>query len=374
MAGTQIGSMAYMAPERFNNEAATSAVDIYALACVLYESLTGDRPFPDDNVENVIAAHIAQPPPRPSEVNRRVPASFDAVIARGMAKDPDDRYGSAAALGRAAQRALASTGQPGANIATAVGPSSAPTWAPYGDPTQAGPAAAVTQAGYGGPPPVPASAQTWAAYSSGPQSGPLPTSSTASGSEQRPAERGGRWLLPAVIVMIAVTLGAIGLVVGLLAGRGNSGQSTSTPPGGPSSQAAGQSQSPQASTAPGSSGPPTPAGGLPPIIQGPDNSRSHQSCDQGFSIPTASGFGSHAGRGTPETSCYFASSVLTSYWNQYGNASRQPRTVAAPGAVDCSTVPGAQCAGPNFLMQCAAYGSDNWITCTGGNNARVYLY
>lgn len=175
--------------------------------------------------------------------------------------------------------------------------------------------------------------------------------------------------------MVAVTLGAIGLVVGLLAGRGNSGQNTSsTPPGGPSSQAAGQSQSPQAPTAPGSSGPPTPAGGLPPIIQGPDNSRSHQSCDQGFSIPTASGFGSHAGRGTPETSCYFASSVLTSYWNQYGNASRQPRTVAAPGAVDCSTVPGAQCAGPNFLMQCAAYGSDNWITCTGGNNARVYLY
>jgi serine/threonine-protein kinase len=121
-------------------------------------------------------------------------------------------------------------------------------------------------------------------------------------------------------------------------------------------------------------GAPLPAAALPPIVQGPDNSLSHQSCDQGFSLPTASGFGSHAGRGTPETSCYFASSVLTSYWNQYGNASRQPRTVAAPGAVDCNTVSGAQCAGPNFLMQCAAYGSDNWITCTGGNNARVYLY
>ncbi|MDT5163008.1 MAG: serine/threonine protein kinase, bacterial, partial [Mycobacterium sp.] len=77
MAGTQIGSMAYMAPERFNNEAATSAVDVYALACVLYESLTGERPFSSDSIDRVIAAHIAQPPPRPSEVNRRVPASLD---------------------------------------------------------------------------------------------------------------------------------------------------------------------------------------------------------------------------------------------------------------------------------------------------------
>lgn len=371
MAGTQIGSMAYMSPERFNNQPATSAVDIYALTCVLYESLTGDRPFPNDNVEHVIAAHIAQPPPRPSEVNRRVPASFDAVVARGMAKDPDDRYGTAAALGRAAQRALASqTGQPPGNIATAVGPSSAPTWAPYGDPTHAGPAGAVTQAApYGGPPPVPASPQTWAAYNGGPPSGPMPASPTVAGSEPRPAARRPRWLLPAGIVVAAVLLGAIGVVIGLLAGRGNSGQTagpTPTPIGGQSSQTA--VSQPQTPTSP------VQAGGLPPIIQGPDNSLSHQSCDQGFSLPTASGFGSHAGRGTPETSCYFASSVLTSYWNQYGNASRLPRTVAAPGAVNCSTIAGAQCAGPNFLMQCAAVGTDNWITCTGGNNARVYLY
>ena len=376
MAGTQIGSMAYMAPERFNNEAATSAVDVYALACVLYESLTGERPFSSDSIDRVIAAHIAQPPPRPSEVNRRVPASLDEVIARGMAKDPDDRYGSAGAVGRAAQRALGSTGT-GAGIATAVGPSSASTWAPYGDPAQSGPAWAATQAAYGNAAPsVPPSAESWGAYGGAPQSGPLPTSPAAS-SEQRPAERRGRWMLPAVIVMAAVMLGAIGVVVGLLAGRGNSGQSaspSSTPLGGASSQPAGQPQSPAVPTATVPSGPPAQPGGLPPIVQGADNSRSHQSCDQGFSVPGASGFGSHAGRGTPETSCYFASSVLTSYWNQYGNASREPRTVAAPGAVDCNTVPGAQCTGPNFLMHCAASGSDNWITCTGGNNARVYLY
>ena len=103
--GAPIGTLNYMAPERFTERKATPAVDVYALACVLYESLTGDSPFDRDSLENLIAAHLASPPPRPSVTNPRVPAAFDAVIARGMAKDPDDRYGTAGGLMRAAQRA-----------------------------------------------------------------------------------------------------------------------------------------------------------------------------------------------------------------------------------------------------------------------------
>lgn len=105
-AGTPIGTINYMAPERFTDQKATPAVDVYALACVLYESLTGDSPFARDSLENLVAAHLASPPPRPSLTNSRVPASFDAVIARGMAKNPDDRYGTAGGLVRAAQRAV----------------------------------------------------------------------------------------------------------------------------------------------------------------------------------------------------------------------------------------------------------------------------
>ena len=86
MAGTQIGSFAYMAPERFNDEQSSPASDIYSLACVLYEALTGDLPFPADSYEHLIAAHVASAPPRPSAVNTRVPASLDDVIARGMAE------------------------------------------------------------------------------------------------------------------------------------------------------------------------------------------------------------------------------------------------------------------------------------------------
>ncbi len=105
MAGYQVGSFDYMAPERFGDRDATPAVDVYSLACVLYEALTGRKPFPGSS-EQVIAAHISSPPPKPSAVNARVPAALDEVVARGMAKHPDDRYGSAGALGRAAKRAL----------------------------------------------------------------------------------------------------------------------------------------------------------------------------------------------------------------------------------------------------------------------------
>jgi hypothetical protein len=48
--------------------------------------------------------------------------------------------------------------------------------------------------------------------------------------------------------------------------------------------------------------------------------------------------------------------------------------VSAPGAVDCKSVPGALCDGSNFLMHCQKEPGDSWITCIGGNNARVYLW
>jgi serine/threonine protein kinase len=104
--GSVIGTWHYMAPERLGAREADARSDIYALACVLYESLTGRRPFPGESVESQVAGHLTAPPPRPSTTNPRVPSEFDAVIATGMAKDPDERYPTTVGLARAAQEAI----------------------------------------------------------------------------------------------------------------------------------------------------------------------------------------------------------------------------------------------------------------------------
>ncbi|MFJ9370281.1 serine/threonine-protein kinase [Nocardia sp. NPDC101769] len=108
--GSAIGSFSYMAPERFRAGPAGPAVDVYALACVLHECLTGTRPYATDGGDAaVMRAHMFEPPPRTSSYAPGIPASIDAVVARGMAKSPDERYSSAGELAAAAHAALASS-------------------------------------------------------------------------------------------------------------------------------------------------------------------------------------------------------------------------------------------------------------------------
>jgi serine/threonine-protein kinase len=110
-AGETIGTAAYMAPEAIGAAVKTHArVDVYALACVLHECLTGKPPFSSDmGIQGMIAHHLHTPPPRPSASVPDVPTALDAVIAKGMAKDPDERYPTVRDLATAARAATGAT-------------------------------------------------------------------------------------------------------------------------------------------------------------------------------------------------------------------------------------------------------------------------
>ncbi|WP_006244433.1 serine/threonine-protein kinase [Mycolicibacterium tusciae] len=104
--GLVIGSCAYMAAERFSGGRGGPAADVYSLTCLLYECLTGRAPFEAGDVRQMMGAHMFSPPPRPSIMRRGINRAFDDVIAKGMAKQPTDRYPTAGELAKAAASAI----------------------------------------------------------------------------------------------------------------------------------------------------------------------------------------------------------------------------------------------------------------------------
>ncbi|GAA3396707.1 serine/threonine-protein kinase [Cryptosporangium minutisporangium] len=92
MTGQVLGTVAYIAPEQLQDAVTDGRCDQYSLGCMAFETLTGQLPFQRDNQVAVITAHLTAPPPSASALQPSLPAAVDRVLAKAMAKTPQERF------------------------------------------------------------------------------------------------------------------------------------------------------------------------------------------------------------------------------------------------------------------------------------------
>jgi tetratricopeptide (TPR) repeat protein len=107
--GTFVGTYQYAAPEQLLGEAVSPATDVYALACVTFEALSGSQLYPREGAAAVIAGHLLADIPSIRSLRDELPEAVDRVLLRGLAKEPGNRFQSAGEFGRAMDEALASS-------------------------------------------------------------------------------------------------------------------------------------------------------------------------------------------------------------------------------------------------------------------------
>jgi eukaryotic-like serine/threonine-protein kinase len=96
-----LGTPAYLSPEQIQGQRQDGRSDLFSLGVVLYEMITGVRPFAGNSLGDVCAQILTEDPVPPSRLNPALPAAFDRIVARCLAKDPDQRYQSGNDLARA---------------------------------------------------------------------------------------------------------------------------------------------------------------------------------------------------------------------------------------------------------------------------------
>ncbi len=122
-AGTVLGTPASMSPEQLTGQVVDARSDIYSAGVLLYQLLTGERPF-DGSLSAIMHKALNTEPPLPSQLSVTCPPAFDAVVRRAMAKRPEQRYPSAAAFAAALRDAASGPGEPAreAEATTIVAP------------------------------------------------------------------------------------------------------------------------------------------------------------------------------------------------------------------------------------------------------------
>jgi eukaryotic-like serine/threonine-protein kinase len=101
-----IGTAQYLSPEQARGERVDARSDLYSTGCLMYELLTGRPPFTGDSPVAIAYQHVRENPVPPSVVDPDIPSWADAIVLKAMAKDPNDRYQSAAEMRMDVQRAM----------------------------------------------------------------------------------------------------------------------------------------------------------------------------------------------------------------------------------------------------------------------------
>ncbi|MEU6069390.1 protein kinase [Streptomyces sp. NPDC047082] len=266
--GMVVGTPQYLSPEQALGRGVDARSDLYSVGIMLFQLVTGRLPFDADSPLAIAYAHVQEEPVAPSSINRALPPAVDALVARALKKNPNERFPSAESMHDECLRVAASVQatppsivpgtppQSGAGVGSAVFPpvdraTPAPTGPvqtpyqpapnPYGTPTPSPAYGYPQQGGYQTPPPV--------GY--GQQAGSTPPPYTISPQTPVQSPGGAKSNKPVIIGSIAVSLVAvIGLIVALSLNKGSDDDTT----GGGSSSA---SASSSASRAAGYRGPDT---------------------------------------------------------------------------------------------------------------------
>lgn len=110
-AGSMLGTPSYMSPEQFMAQRVDGRSDLFSAGVVLYELLTGEKPFAGNSFATIMHKVLKEPPTPPSELNITVPPRIDAVVLKALSKRPDERYQDATAFKQALNASLAGTAE-----------------------------------------------------------------------------------------------------------------------------------------------------------------------------------------------------------------------------------------------------------------------
>ncbi|MET9376096.1 protein kinase [Streptomyces sp. NPDC002992] len=231
--GMVVGTPQYLSPEQALGRAVDARSDLYSVGIMLFQLLTGRLPFDADSPLAIAYAHVQEEPVAPSSINRSVTPAMDALVARALKKNPNERFPSAAAMQDECLRVL-SAGQTGAPVIVAGGPVSSgsgvgsavfppvgqtpppsthgvhqPYQAPTPQPGPYGPPTPAPSYGYPQQAPTPAPAPAYQTPAPGPYTmSPQQSSMTTSG-----GSGGSKRNTPVIVGAIVVALIAIGGVI-----------------------------------------------------------------------------------------------------------------------------------------------------------------